>query len=129
MYISVKNKLAISLLFGVVWASVSTYIAIPWINDLSNIFNPYIAWFIVTGLAIIPGFANAFLISSLIFDSRPKYSSTNITAPVTILIAAYNEAENIADTLKSIFVQNYADVVQIVVIDDCSTDKIGRAHV
>lgn len=46
------------------------------------------------------------------------------TAPVTVLVPAYNEGASIADTILSLRTQSIAPH-DIVVIDDCSTDDTG----
>ena len=46
------------------------------------------------------------------------------TAPLTIIIPAFNEAESIADTITSLFAQTVL-AESIIVVDDCSTDGTG----
>ena len=46
------------------------------------------------------------------------------TAPLTVIVPAYNEAESIADTILSLQAQTVMPV-RIVVVDDCSTDDTG----
>jgi len=48
------------------------------------------------------------------------------TAPVTILVPAYNEGASIADTIRSLQSQSVR-VAEIIVIDDCSTDDTAAA--
>lgn len=123
MYVNVKYKLVGALLFAMLWTVVCLWFAQPWLTDLTNTLGPLLAWTIVTGIAVIPGIANAFLLFSLIVDKRPDYSKYGSTLPpITILVAAYNEGLNIKDTLTSILLQKYSNDVEIIVIDDCSTD-------
>jgi poly-beta-1,6-N-acetyl-D-glucosamine synthase len=49
----------------------------------------------------------------------------NFFPEVTVLIPAYNEEACIADTIKSVIEQSYF-VSEIIVIDDCSSDKTGE---
>lgn len=49
---------------------------------------------------------------------------TQRTAPLTIIIPAFNEAESIADTITSLFAQTVL-AETIIVVDDCSTDGTG----
>ena len=121
MYIPVKIKLLISILFAVMWLSVSLYLAFPWVEDLEQIFGLFLSWFIVTGIALVPGFAMAFMNASLLFDKRPEYDIPELP-PISILIAAYNEQDNIAATLGSVCNQEYPGDVEIIVIDDGSDD-------
>jgi len=94
----------------------------PWIRDLSEIFGRSLAIFIVFGVALVPGWANAYLISGLLFDRRPIYNTHKTLPPVSVLIAAYNERDCIFETLHSVIGQDYPGMVEIVVINDGSTD-------
>ncbi|MEM5329130.1 glycosyltransferase family 2 protein [Paraburkholderia sp. JHI2823] len=85
------------------------------------------AHLIVYGIAILPGGMNAFLLSSLLLDRRPRLRTTHEPLPgLSILVAAYNEEESIAQTIESIARQEYAGPLQVIVINDGSTD--GTAH-
>ena len=48
-------------------------------------------------------------------------------APVSVIIAAYNEAAVIAETLRSVLASDYRDELEIIVIDDGSTDETAAA--
>ncbi len=116
-------KLAGSLLFAAGWVGGSSWLAQPWIADLAAITGPILAWAVVAGIALIPGLANAFVIASLIIDRRPVYPDVAVPSrAVTILVAAYNEADYIADTVRSVFAQQYEPGRELIVIDDGSTD-------
>ena len=124
MYIPVKFKFIISLFMGLTWAVFSTYIALGWIDQLAEATSVFWAWFIVGGIAIVPGFMNAFLVSSLIFDTRPpRRKDIKVWPDISILIAAYNEEDNILSTLESIDRQNYPGHIEVIVIDDGSNDS------
>src|SRR5437660_4374427 len=53
-----------------------------------------------------------------------RASASRSTAPVTVIVPAYNEAASIADTIRSLRAQTVAPV-DIIVVDDCSTDGTG----
>lgn len=95
----------------------------PWYSDLSNEIGIFPAYFIITFVAIIPGFMNAFVAMALLLDRRPKVIVDQHYPPVTILIAAYNEERSIASTLSGIFLQDYPADIRIIVINDGSSDK------
>lgn len=122
MYIPVKAKLAIAAVGSIVWLGLSIIISQPWLEDLAAIVTMPGAIAIITGIAFIPGLANAFILISLLMDKRPAYDEEKELPPVTILIAAYNEEYNIIDTLDSVLLQKYPNDVKIIVIDDGSTD-------
>ncbi len=95
----------------------------PWYEDLSHEVGIYLAYFIITFIAIIPGFMNAFVAMALLLDKRPKVIEGQKYPPVTVLIAAYNEEKSIASTLSGIFLQDYPEHIRIIVINDGSSDK------
>ena len=123
MYFSVKGKFIVSLLFSLGWMGFSFWYSQPWFSDLSNEIGTIPAYFIITFIAIIPGFMNAFVAMALLLDRRPKVIVDQHYPPVTILIAAYNEENSIASTLSGIFLQDYPADIRIIVINDGSSDK------
>lgn len=101
----------------------SILLAKRWIEDLGNILTPAIAYVVVYGIAVIPGFMNAFLVASLLQDQRPKFRvDGSKLPPITVLIAAYNEENAIAATVESLARQNYPGELNVIVINDGSTD-------
>lgn len=124
MYISVRTKYLISLFVATLWAVFSLIVADRWIEDIGELVHPVMAWVIVFGIAIIPGFMNGFLLASLILDKRPrrKIINSKYYPDITILVAAYNESENILSTLESIHKQRYAGNMKTIVINDGSRD-------
>ena len=122
-YITIRAKFVISTLFAVAWTAFSTYVALGWIEELSNFSNAFIAWFVVAGIAIIPGFMSAFMVCALLLDRRPKRRSDVSHYPdISVLVAAYNESESILSTLESIDKQDYPGNMTVFVINDGSTD-------
>jgi len=110
------------LVGALLWAAASLYLARHWLGDLANHIGVTLAWVVIFGIAIIPGFMNAFLLVSLAVDRRPKHTPLKIYPPITILIAAYNEAANIVETIQSIALQHYSGELEVIVINDGSTD-------
>lgn len=104
------------------WMGISVWLSLPWYQDLSNVIGPFLAYFFITFIAIIPGFINAFVAMALLLDKRPPVLVDQTYPPVTLLVAAYNEANSIASSLRSIFLQDYAGGIQVIVINDGSTD-------
>jgi len=122
-YISVSYKFLISHISALIWTVFAIYISINWINDLSKIITLPIAIIIITGIAYIPGYLNIFLIVSLIIDNPPALENTHPTDDITIIIAARNEGDTIANTLSYVANQDYTGKCKILVIDNGSTDK------
>ena len=65
------------------------------------------------------------LLENSFFDSSlPATRAVQRTAPLTVIVPAYNEAESVADTIRSLQLQTLRPS-QIIVVDDCSTDDTG----
>ena len=120
------TKLIVAILLSIIWVSISVVLGLPWIDDLAHLWGYVVAWTVITGLAFIPGAANMFLLSSLVMDKRPIYPKRNDLPPVSVLIAAYNEEESIADTLTSFLTQEYPNEIEIIVINDSSIDNTEK---
>ncbi len=121
-YWSVRVKFALALTIASAWAIFSYWIARRWISDLSGLVGAPIANIVILGIAILPGFMNAFLVTGLLLDRRPKRKPILIYPDVTILVAAYNEESSIVNTLESIALQKYSGQIEVIVINDGSTD-------
>ncbi|MET3443736.1 biofilm PGA synthesis N-glycosyltransferase PgaC [Variovorax paradoxus] len=122
-YLSVSAKFFIALIGASAWMGFSIWAARPWLADLEKYVGTAFAIFLVYGIAIIPGFMNAFLALSLILDRRPPHRPLVVYPPLSILIAAYNEEASIDETLVSIDRQNYPGELQVIVINDGSADS------
>ncbi|MEO8754296.1 MAG: glycosyltransferase [Casimicrobiaceae bacterium] len=121
-YLSVNGKFAVSLASALLWFAVSWWLAIPWIDELAHVIGTAAAWFAIGGIALVPGFMNAFLASSLLLDKRPRRFQPEQYPGITVLVAAFNEGKSIADTIDSIAKSAYPGEIEVIVIDDGSTD-------
>jgi len=126
LYIPVKMKFELSHLFALLWTGLSIYLSIPWVRDLAEIVTMPLSVFIITGIAYIPGYINAFMVISLIFDRQPPFKNENPSKDITILIAARNEAANIDKTLYYIAKQDYTGHIKVFVIDNGSNDETSH---
>ena len=122
-YVTIKVKFVICLTMAFTWMAVSIWLSLPWYEDLSREIGWPLAFFLISFIAIVPGFMNAFVICSLLLDKRPEILREQHYPPITILIAAYNEVADIATTLKSIFLEDYPNTVHVIVINDGSKDE------
>lgn len=122
-YISVQNKFYLSHSIALVWLLISILFSIPWIGELGKMITIPLSIFIIMGIAYIPGYMNAFMVSSLLFDRQPKLKELDPIEPITILVACKNEEERIADTIEYIKRQDYQGEIEIIVIDNNSSDK------
>ena len=108
------------------WLVASVFLARPWFDDLSAITGPWLAAYLIGFIAIVPGFINAFVLTSLLFDRRPP-DKTGLHYPaITILVAAYNEEDGIADTVLSLQNQDYPSPMHILVLNDGSIDQTAE---
>ena len=54
------------------------------------------------------------------FRRRPR---TNFAEPISVVIAAYNEEKLIAETLRTLLATDYKGEIEVIVVDDGSTDQ------
>ena len=123
IYIPVIYKFWISQAAAVLWMVFSIKLSSPWLNDLSKVVGFPLALFIITFIAYVPGYLVSFTAVSLLLDRQPPFKETHPSIPVTILIAARNEAERIATTLRYIANQEYNGQIHVVIVDNNSTDE------
>ncbi|MBU3600485.1 glycosyltransferase family 2 protein [Polynucleobacter sp. 30F-ANTBAC] len=123
MYVSVRSKFSSALFIAVMWCSFSIWASRYWFDDLSLLVGQPIAAFLIAFIAIVPGFMNAFMFSSLLFDKRPLRKKLDTYPDLSLLIACYNEEKYILETLDSIERQAYPGNLEVIVIDDGSRDQ------
>ena len=121
-YLRVRTRFFLTIAAGVIWAAVSTWIALGWIDDLGRVVTLPVAIVVIAGVAIIPGYLNVQLASSLLFDRPRPIDFAHDYPAVTLIVAAYNEEAVIRETLEYALRQDYAGKLEIVVADDGSTD-------
>lgn len=122
-YLSVRAKFILSLTIATIWTALSIWLSQRWLNELAEIAGLTIALIAIGFIAYVPGFMNAFLISTLLLDRKPPQRQIAEYPGLTVLVAAYNEATGIADTLTSLAKQDYRGTYQVIVLNDGSTDN------
>lgn len=128
-YAPVRLKFAVTLLLALAWGVSSYLIAQHWLDELALIMGGFLAHLVIFGIAILPGFMNAFLVVGLLLDRRPSRSAIATYPGITVLVAAYNEQDSILSTLESLSKQDYPAPMQVLVINDGSTDAtMERLH-
>jgi biofilm PGA synthesis N-glycosyltransferase PgaC len=121
-YLRVRTRFFISVLAGLAWVAFSTWLALPWIRELGETVTVPVATLIILGIAIIPGYLNVQLLMSIALD-RPRPLQFNRPLPkITLLIAAYNEAAAIEETVTYALRSDYSGQLEVVVADDGSSD-------
>lgn len=126
IYLSVKNKFIVSQAIAALWTLLSIVLSVPWVMELSRYITLPGAIFVIAGISYIPGFMNAFMVSSLLLDRQPPLKETNPVLPVTVLIACHNEEKGIRNTLSYLAAQEYEGEIQVIVIDNASKDKTAE---
>lgn len=121
-YIPVIAKFTLSHLYAAVWTCLSIKLSLPWLYDFSAVISFPLALLVIAGIAYIPGYINAFMLFSLLFDRQPRLRDKRPAQRLTVLIAAKNEAESIRNTLKYLKNQDYDGHIRIIVVDNGSTD-------
>ncbi len=122
-YVSVRVKFVLALCFALMWTGVSIWLSLRWLADLASAAGWAFALIAIGFIAYVPGFMNAFLICTMLLDRKPALRPVTDWPGVTILVAAYNEAGAIRDTLVSIARQNYAGPCEILILNDGSSDE------
>ncbi len=123
MYITVKTKFIFSLAIAIAWGGFSIWASRYWFAELSPIVGAGFAIFLIAFIAIVPGFMNAFMFSSLLFDRRPIRQHLDEYPNLSILIACFNEEPYIKETILSIEKQAYPGKFEVIVINDGSIDQ------
>ena len=112
----------ISTMFALLYLIFAICININWINDISCFLGYFLAIYLVTFVAIIPGFNYVFTFISLLFNKKDKKPKEKREKDVTVLIPVYNAKKSIKETIESIKKQKYCGKIYINIIDDGSTD-------
>ncbi|HEX8753462.1 MAG TPA: glycosyltransferase family 2 protein [Solirubrobacterales bacterium] len=123
LYVGLHLKLAAVVTIALGWAGLSLWIAIPWIEALGQSITLPLALAVVLGIAIVPGYLNANLIASLLIDRPPPLRLDLAYPDLTVVVACFNEASTIAETLDYACAQDYPGELKIVVADDGSSDE------
>jgi len=115
-------RFAASFALAALWVLFSIWLSLPWLSDLGALTHPLAALLALTLIAYVPGFMNAFLLFSLVFRPEARRATPTDWPAITLLIAAYQEERLIAATLRSIARLDYRGPLDVVVLDDASTD-------
>ena len=122
-YYPVRLKFGIAVTVALLWTMLSVWLSEPWVDELGAVTHPLFALFAITFIAYVPGFMNAFLVATLLLDRRPRRRQLDSYPGITVLIAAYNEADAIADTIDSAAHEEYPGPLEILVLNDGSKDN------
>lgn len=127
IYIPVFAKFMLGHFGALFWVSLSVYLSLPWLKDLGTAVSFPVALIIIAGICYMPGYMNAFLVSSLLVDRQPVITNKDPREPVTVIIAAHNEEDGIYNTLSYLEKQDYAGDLKIIAVNNRSSDNTAYA--
>jgi poly-beta-1,6-N-acetyl-D-glucosamine synthase len=122
LYVSVTVKFVVAQVLAAGWLGVSVWLSLPWVRELAATITIAPAVVVVCLIAYLPGWLVAFLAVSLLLDRQPPLPRAQPAVPVTVLIAARNEAERIQETISYIARQDYQGPIEVLVVDNGSAD-------
>ena len=126
VYVRLPVKFALALGIATLWTALSVWLSLTWVSELAAVTGLAFAVLAITFIAYVPGFMNAFLLSTLMLDRKPGRRPVPSYPGATILVAAYNEAAAIRDTLCSLADQDYPGPFEVLVLNDGSSDDTVR---
>jgi poly-beta-1,6-N-acetyl-D-glucosamine synthase len=122
-YIPLKLRVVLTFVAGLAWVCFSLWLSRTWIRTLGEDITPPLAILVVLGIALIPGYLNIQLLSSILLDRPPRLRLDVDFPEVAVLIAAFNEQSSISETLDYTLRADYPGPLHVVVADDGSTDR------
>jgi biofilm PGA synthesis N-glycosyltransferase PgaC len=123
IYMPLNLRVALTMVAGLLWIGFSIWLSQSWITTLGHDITLPLAILLITGIALIPGYLNIQLLSSVLLD-RPRPLRFDVAFPdIALLMAAYNEQDSIAETLDYALRSDYPGNFEIIVADDGSTDR------
>lgn len=117
-----KLKFLCSIGLGAIWLTASSYFAIGWAREVAYYLPAAYVWWVIIGIALLPGFLMGTMFFSNLLNMRRKEYPT-VCTDTTVLICAHNEEHTIAHTIRAIYDQNYHGKIHLVVVDNGSTDQ------
>jgi biofilm PGA synthesis N-glycosyltransferase PgaC len=118
----VTVKFVVAQVFALGWLGLSVRLSLPWVRELAAAITTVPAFLVVCLVAYLPGWLVAFLAVSLVLDRQPPLRRSHPTIPVTVLVAARNEADRIQEAISYIARQDYSGPIEVLVVDNGSTD-------
>jgi biofilm PGA synthesis N-glycosyltransferase PgaC len=122
LYVPLKLRVAFTFAAGLAWLCFSVWLSRSWFRTLGQDITPPLAIIVIAGIALIPGYLNIQLLTSILVDRPRPLRFDGVFPEVALLIAAYNEQDSIAETLDYALRADYPGAFTVVVTDDGSTD-------
>ncbi len=112
-----------SVLCGLAWLAFSVAISQQWWNDLKDAWGPVLGTLAIVGVAWLPGYLYAQLLSSVLLDRRERLPDVETLPALTVVVAVYNEEATLRETIERIDASDYPGELAIMIADDGSTDS------
>lgn len=113
---------ALSCGAALLWLALSSVLALPWLRYVAGRLPGWYALLVIMGIALLPGYLMCAMFLSNLLHARPKPPAGPYREPVTVLICARNEAMGIYRTIAQVAAQGYAGTLEILCVDNGSTD-------
>ena len=123
IYLGLRFKLLLVVGFALLWAGLSLWLSMPWIEQLGGSITLPVAIALVAGIAIIPGYLNANLIAAVLIDRPPPLRFDLSFPDLTVVVACFNEEDAVVDTIDYALGGDYPGEVRVLIADDGSTDR------
>lgn len=79
------SRFCAALAISTSWSAFSLWLALPWVEELGQIVGLPVAWAVIFGIAIAPGFMNALQTASLLMRPDGKRLAPETYPPLTLL--------------------------------------------
>ncbi len=122
-YVPVGAKFGIAVVGTAAWVGLSVWLSLAWHADLAAVIGPVGAWTVIALVAYLPGMLVAFLALSLLLDRQPPLLVAHPTTALTMVIAARNEEDGIAETIRYAVTCDYDGPLTVILADNGSTDR------
>jgi biofilm PGA synthesis N-glycosyltransferase PgaC len=121
-YVTVTTKFFVALVVAAMWAALSVAVCYPFALQAGPAVPSWAVWSLMVLVAIVPGWLLMFLALSLVQDEPPSLDLKHTFPPLSVVIPVRDDETGIADTVTSIVRQRYPGDLEVVVVDDGSTD-------
>lgn len=113
---------ALSCGAALVWLALSAVLSLPWLRHVAGFLPGWYVLLVIAGIALLPGYLMCAMFLSNLLNARPKLPDAAFAEPVAVIICARNEAETIYRTLEQVAAQSYPGALEILCVDNASTD-------
>ena len=116
-----KAKFFLSAGFGGLWLAGSLLLSRHWAGELSRFWPAAYVWWVIIGIALLPGFLMSGMFFSNLLHQRLR-AWPPAREDVTVLVCAHNEEAVIARAIGALLAQDYPGHIRVLAVDNASTD-------